>query len=588
MDSIIFNNLNKIVSQPELLCEKTTQNQWQVMPYATGDIAGNLLVAGELTSPEDVTLKLGLSGWHKIYIAMMDMRSANYLHMKLTDDAYFEGIQMPFQPSTGEGARGSEYQWAAEEFAEEFYWKSADLTGQDIILSKPVSHVPLTSCLLWIKCVPMTEEEIAAHRSYHDTRLTACVHGHIDEDPNGQDQSDRIEKLLVKEGPLAGTDINEVSLEVSFDYTYDPSLGEHLPLCLTRTHQAWQEGDQLFSGIKETATRERVRFLHENNIQVYAANRMSVCQFQTPYSNAYFSAYNFAGEHPEYYCKMRNSATVKVCSYAYEEVQDYVVDQLVRFMDYGFDGVSLIFHRGLHIAFEEPVLRRFAERYPGVDPFVLPAADERLNGVWSGFMTEFMRKLRKALDAVSDKHLKINVITDFSPSTSKLFGLDVEQWANAHLIDTVLQGIMETFEDLDGCLNADGTIDMVRYNEKLKTDYIIKRSYPFKITEKVIDGFREYKTFCEPNGVAFYGAFPWEHAVTPEAFVTIAAQMREAGIEKFIMWNLNHAMKDLRELHAISMAGHKEIDPDTYGLNRYRIMSLDGSNISAFNPNWRG
>jgi hypothetical protein len=150
---------------------------------------------------------------------------------------------------------------------------------------------------------------------------------------------------------------------------------------------------------------------------------------------------------------MRNGATLKVCSYAYDEVQDYMVSQLVGFMDYGFDGVSLIFHRGAHIGFEEPVIRRFAELYPDVDPFVLPAADERLNGVWSDFMTTFMRKLRNALDAASDRHLKINVITDYTPATSKLFGLDVERWAKEHLIDQVLQTIMETFEDLDGCLN---------------------------------------------------------------------------------------------------------------------------------------
>ena len=81
MDPIIFSNLNEIASQSELLCEKTTQNQWQVMPYATGDVEGNLLVAGAQTEPQDITLQLGLSGWHKIYIAMID-RIQCFFHCK--------------------------------------------------------------------------------------------------------------------------------------------------------------------------------------------------------------------------------------------------------------------------------------------------------------------------------------------------------------------------------------------------------------------------------------------------------------------------------------------------------------------------
>ena len=588
MDPIIFSNLNEIASQPELLCEKTTQNQWQVMPYATGDVEGNLLVAGAQTEPQDITLQLGLSGWHKIYIAMIDMRSANYLHMKLTDDAYFQGIHIPHEPYTGEGSRWGEYQWGAEEFAEEFFWKCADLTGQDIILSKPLSPTPNIACLLWVKCVPMTEAEVTTYHSYHDTRTTACVHGHIDQDSNGLDPTIQPEKLLIKEGPLVGTDVNEASLEISFDYTTDPALRDHLPLCLTPTHQNYQQGYALFHQIKEQATAKRVSFLHENGIAVYAANRMSVCRFQAPYSNAYHTNHVFAESHPQYYCKMRNGATLKVCSYAYDEVQDYMVSQLVGFMDYGFDGVSLIFHRGAHIGFEEPVIRRFAELYPGVDPFVLPAADERLNGVWSDFMTTFMRKLRNALDAASDRHLKINVITDYTPATSKLFGLDVERWAKEHLIDQVLQTIMETFEDLDGCLNPDGTIDMVRYNEKLKKDYIIKRSCPLADTQRIIKGFREYQAICEPYGIELYGAFPWEYAVGAEYYPKIIDEMHKAGIRKFFNWDINHAMIDLPEYHARSMAGHREIDPDTYRLNRYRILSLDGSDMSAFNPNWRG
>lgn len=47
-------------------------------------------------------------------------------------------------------------------------------------------------------------------------------------------------------------------------------------------------------------------------------------------------------------------------------------------------------------------------------------------------------------------------------------------------------------------------------------------------------------------------------------------------------------MKGLPEFHAMSMSGHERVDKDTYEVKRYRMLSLDGSDISAFNPNWRG
>ena len=584
MNGILFSKLDEIAARPERLSAKTTASNWQIIPYETAEVSGNLLAAGELTTPEDVTLKLGLSGWHKVYISMMNMRSTNYLHLKLTDDDSFEGIQM----ASGGMKKRHCNEWCPTEFTEEYFWKCADLTGQDVILSKPVSYFAAVSNLVWIRCVPMTEEEAAAWKTYRDTAKTVCVHGHFDEDTNGQDQSTAMDKLLLKEGPLVGTDISEISMEISFDHTYAPDLTERLPLCLTNAHENWQRGDALFAGVKEEATKARVQYMHDHGISVYATNRMSVCAFRTPYSSAFFKEYCFAEAHPEYYCKTRTGQTVKVCSYAYEEVQNHVVGLLTGFMPYGFDGVTLIWHRGLHLSFEEPVLQRFRALYPDADPFVLPTTDPRLHGVWCSFMTEFMRKLRRALDECSDRHLKINVITDYCPETSLHLGLDVGQWAKEGLIDSVLQSNIELWEDTDGCLKEDGTIDLALYDEKRKRDYVMRRYIPQVETERICRGIRAYLPLCEPHGVELYGAFPWQYFAAAYEYPGIIAQMRQAGVRKFHMWNLNHAMRDLPEFHALSMAGHAEIDPDTYELKRIRVLSLDGSDISVFNPNWRG
>ncbi|NLV74627.1 MAG: hypothetical protein GXY52_08090 [Chloroflexi bacterium] len=553
------------------------------MPYETGEVQGTALAAGELTSPEDIRFKLGLRGWHKIFVAVLNLRSENYMYLKLTGDEGFTGLRSPF--------REHRHRWCPTEFAEEFYWKSADLTGEDIILSKParIELVRNACCLLWIRCVPMTEEETAEYLAYHDTSATACIHGHVDGDRNTFDQSVDSEKLLVKEMPLCGTDISELSMEISGDIDNEAfltSTDDEDAALLTVSAECNLRGNRLFYENREKAYALRIDFLHRHGIRVYAANRMSVASFQTPFTSPAFQL-AFANHHPEYYAVMRDGSTVKVCSYAFEQVQTYVIDTLKEYVQYGFDGFTLLWHRGLHIAFEEPVIRRFEERHPGVDPFVLPVKDDRLNGIWCEFMTEFMRKLRAALDEAAGKRMQINVVSEYTPETARHFGLDVETWAREGLIDEILQSNMETFEDLEGCLREDGTIDLARYKEKLGRDYIIKRNHDTDV-DRVLDGIPQYLPICKKYGVKFYAAFPWEHTVSPHEYPGIARRMKQAGAEGFFSWDTNGVVLDLPEFHAMSMTGHEKVNEETYTVNYYRMLSLDGSNISAFNPNWRG
>ena len=249
---------------------------------------------------------------------------------------------------------------------------------------------------------------------------------------------------------------------------------------------------------------------------------------------------------------------------------------------YGYDGVTLIFHRGLHVGFEEPVLAEFSRRYPNVDPHTLPVTDDRLNGVFCHFMTEFMRELRLALRPFCGGRAVINVITDYTPETSRHFGLDVAEWAREGLVDRVMQGIMEVYEDLSGFLKEDGTIDLSLYKERLKTDYVIRRYHNTNL-DKAIEGSREYLALLSGTDTAYSAALPWMHRISYSEIEPYKEALRKIGVKEFFAWNTNHVLLDVAEMHAIMGRGE-----EYYTVNRYRTLMLDGSNMSEFNPNWRG
>ena len=474
---------------------------------------------------------------------------------------------------------GKKFMWTPCEYAQEFLWKCANLTDEQLIISKPDSHFRNTCAITWIRCVPMTADETL---EYKKRKSAGNIHVHFDEDTNAEDSLDSDEALLTRYVSLKNTDAGECSLEISFDY--DTPSHEEIPTLLA-IDTGWHKGDITFQKKKAHAYKLRCDFLHKNGIKAYAANRMSVTEFTPPYTNAQWTNKTFVREHPKYYCTLRDGSKIAVCSYAYPEVRDYVINNLLSVMKYGFDGVTLIFHRGLHIGFDEPVLEVFSKKYPGLDPFTLPVTDTRLNGVWCDFMTAFMTELRRKLYAKCGSDKRINVIVDFSPETSVHFGLDTEKWAKMGLVDSVCQGIMEMYEDLEGTLDKKDRIDLVKYKEKMKHDPVLKRFFDTDI-EKICEGAKKHLEICDRCGIDFCVTLPWPHKLAPEAHKEYIDRLRALGVTKFLSWNTNHLLYDHPE--AAAALSSSNLTEEMYTTVQHRVTSLSGSNIGIFNPNWRG
>lgn len=565
---IILNNLWQYAEEQDRISTERTEDRWQRVPYEIEDITGEMLLAGECTSVDKLTLKLGIKGWYKIYICFVNMRSDNYVYFRLSDDDAYCGIKNI--------ALGSPRTWCNTEFAQELYWKCADMTGQDIVIDKPRDTQKNAACIAWIKLEPMSADEIDGYKQYH-SELNRCMHFHFDEDRNLEDTVDCPEALFAQEAMLAGSDVGECSFEISFDY--DGVMDEsYVPI--RQIDRLWNRKDNRFAEYKNLAYKKRIDVLHKAGIRVYAANRMGVCSFHTPYDLRSWNS-SFADSHPEYFCTARDGATVNVCSYAYPEVRRHVIDMYRKYMNYGFDGVTMIFIRGILVAFEPPVIERFGELYPGIDPHTLPMDDERLKTVWCSFVTEFMREFRKELPGV-----RVNVMSGYAPDTARRMGVDVEKWAQEGLIDSVIQGHMEIYEELEGCLKEDGTIDPEEYTRLNRRKQIIKRVFVNAI-DRVTDGVGKYKAICDKYGIDFYGIMSWPRLIPYDKYPEYAENLKKAGAEKFFCWNSNQVVWNLPEFHTASMLGHDRLFVEE--LSRYyKVISLDRCNIASYNSNWKG
>jgi len=573
----VFCDLPAIADNRELISQSFKNDKWRAMEYSTSLGSGQLLMAPIGSAPEPIALSPALSGWQKIYIGFFAtesyIHSDNYFYIKLSNEDRYTPIRFI--------KKGMPENWKVHEFFQEVFFKCADMTDLKLILSKPQVSAPALSGIAWIRCEEMSEAEIERYKSSLQ-KDNKCVQMHIDIDPLADDLSADKEDYFSKVDMLKNTNADFCSLEYSMIFEDHGQA----PLDLTFqdvTQMPLSSGKYSFEEIFEKC----LEFSKKTNVPLYATERMSVASFHYPINNPTFRN-SFVLDNPQFHCKNRDGSDTLICSYAYSQVQDFVISRMVKMVKLGFKGISMILHRGIHVGFEAPVLERFKALYPDTDPRLLPVSDERLHSVWCEIMTEFIRKLRKTLDSIAGEHIMLNAITDYGLESAKNFGLDIEQWAREGLIDSVSQADMEIYEDLTDCMSEHdpALIDLDKYKKCLGEREVVCRHYATDV-DKICAHIREFKALEEKYGIKVYHALPWVHTVAAEEYMDAVEQMKRCGAERFLAWNTNHMMPNRPEFLLASSIGN-DIGVDTALRSFYRVLSLDGVDISQFVPNWRG
>lgn len=560
-EQIIIADIPRYIVEQDALAERKTDGKWRIVAYETAEISGNLIWA-QTENTQEVTLRLNATGKYRIYLGMINMGGETTTGIRLSNDA----------AKTQFIARGNEC-WSPIEWFEENYYGLKDLTGQNLIVSKPCRR-NTTAALAWVRLVPVDTDED------EEKTETKCMAYHFDCDYYGEDAYKTAEEHLGRLKVLQGGGMELMLHEKlsAFD-TLDAIDWENALSERERQTRPYVEN-------RKEVERLLVETAHTIGSKIFASYRMEGGSFVVPHEYVN-SLYNdtWYEKHEEYRCQTRDGRWVDVCSYAYPQVRQRTIDMLVQGAD-GFDGVCLFFHRGTFVAFEKPVRDMVQEKY-GVDACKLPITDERLHKTFAHFIGLFLRELRARLDSQYRIRKEINAIVYYDPVSSRNMGYDVESWVNEGLVDSICQGLMMHFEDLTDCLDENGLIDMQKYKTELGKRFVVRRKISGDPT-LIKDGAKAFLKICEGK-VDFYATLLWENCESEKDICVLADELKALGVKKFLSWNTNHKAKRPYFMNAEKyyVAGSPTLYEERK--TRYlRTLSLGGKDISHYSPNWKG
>ena len=584
----VISDFSSAVMEKDSLSVHSFPDKWEVVPYETAEISGSLLVASEMSEPAPVTVDPALTGWYKIYACMTELSASNHIDLRLTDDEF---------PTTAAPGKLNRYAlWIASENAEEALWKCADMTGQKVEISKVKNGIPHTANLFWLRFVPMSDEEVTAYLEKKNDLSRKTMFAHMDGDFHGNDNATTPHGYCKALYAMKDSDVGIVTMEVINDLVDYSAHGKGYAPRTVGTVRRMEYMREL-SEKHEEVYPVQIAYAHENGMKLFAGHRMQLSCFAFPLEQPIF-AIPFVSEHPECRCIARDGRAIDFLSYGYETIQNFMIGNILESARQGFDGVHLIFDRGQHLLFEAPVKERYEKKYGvNADFYRLPLSDERLIDIKSEILTEFLQKLRRALNdyaaANGKKPMQIYMTTYFSKEDALLDGFDIERFAKAGVIDGFVQAKMCVWEETDDVMTEDGKIDLEKYSEKANTRYVIRRDHSSNM-ERMIAGIAKYREIAEKYGIAFHTENQWEGGQPAEAYARVAKKLYSAGAAALALWDCYPVrVQNLGEWSATSRLGKAEdvqtMPNEAEAYHRIiKILSYNGRDMRYYNPSWRG
>lgn len=601
---VLISDLGAIAQPRSAVNTVRYKNVWAIIPYETDTFSGTFLSAIGTGEREDVTLPVNLSGWYRIFVGLP--RSSDHILLRLTKD----GAATPFSATEPGALRGyydpriRSYHQYYYDF-EEVFWKCADMTDQDVIVSKFIRQAS-TSIVSWFRFIPMTDEEVSAfhqEQARTDTKRLYCTHDMFNMLVPANSQADW--RTIVQS--YEQSDAEWLSLENILYFDGEVPTGD-------MNNFAYSPGYDVVCKKHKNYTREMLKDLvdygHSFGLKMCSSRRMGSWDKEFPHDQMLFAT-KFVKDHPEFHCVDRDGTVMTALSYCYSEVQDYVIDQFVDMAKLGFDAVETIFTRGVpYVLFEQPFVDRFQEIY-GEDPRELPMDEPRVMALRCEFMTGFMRRLRQRLDAeIPDRKVGIHGRVFFSLYENKMISLDPETWAKEGLVTALISFPQVTREILPKEVfreDAPGRIDLEKYTKyaKSKGHELIYWNQNFWFHEPMPDShgipqgprnqeerIREFMNLEENYGVRFYVELFPRH-MPAEEYQRKALELYSYGCQRFSFWDTYVRVPFKTQWSMVRRLGHKEeLSGFTNGEGEYwrviPIVSKGGQDVSRYMPSFGG
>ena len=403
---------------------KEAPGQWRCVPYRTDGFEGVLLGCGEATRPGPVTLRLGVTGLHRIWLGLHAPFSGGHVRVRLTDDLCCQAFAAP------------DHSVIEPPVMHEMFWKEVDLSGQDLVLE--AVHYrgrPLPGALAFVRLEPIDKEDEPANPDVWRPLV-------VTNDGSGVFRSmphHRPEDLLEQFEAIPDSSCMRVLLWGNGDAdncNYPTQVGspmygngaesffEDVNSSGVPNMRRWREEGWDSLKVVRDYTRRRGWELH-----VYI--RMEAFADAYPVDGMIGSEFFWA--HPEWWCLGREGSRVNRLSYAYPEVQDHMLDLMREILSYEPEGLCLCLIRGIPVVLYESIMVEGFRREHGEDPRCIDELDPRWLDYQASVFTQFVRRVRAAMGA--DRRL--SVMTPGCEPDLRRWGLDVATWVREGMVDDV-------------------------------------------------------------------------------------------------------------------------------------------------------
>jgi hypothetical protein len=512
------------------LSDRLKAKHWKVMPYETADGAsGKMIWAGKEAQAPEVRLRLGVTGYHAIFVGLYTGGVSSRALLRLDSDKVCQ------QRAAGSGASWNNI--------EEVFFKVAQIAGDARRTPKSRGEASLViqldpsgSCgIAYVKLIPLSPDEIAAYAAEQAERSTRKMAVTVDGlgilYDRGPSQR-TVDALLSGLEGFRDTDFGTVLLQYggADQVPYPSKVASRFGYYSTELAFPENPGHRLYvESFKEFARKGINPYKviidgsHDLGMSVQVSMRPAMWTFWEPYPDFFES--RFYREHPEWRTYDKDGTPVTRMSWAVPQVRAHLVAVLREAVRLGADGTNILFNRGFPLVLYEPAfVAEFNTLYPE-DPKTLDDGDARLLKVRSDIIAGFLREVRTMLDDEAarrgdGKKLVLSASCLGNEADNLQYGLDIRRLVNDGLMDEV---------------------------------------YPYKwdhgAKARVWD-IKYFAEFCKPKGVRLSPILTSGYEFDTQ--VKDALSFYADGADSISYWDANGTWSDMRQWSVMSRLGHVE------------------------------
>ena len=452
----------------------SVHGKWIEVDYELGDLhppgqRGTMLFGLPDSDAPRLRIPLEVEGFHEIRLGIFYGTGAGILEdrvllVKLSGDpAYSRIYRENYERKDGQYPEKA-LRWLD---VSEVLWKRADLSGQEILISRPTGGEESLkeTNLTYVRLVPMDDgarRELSSELPRAETRrLIANFDGGNLRRRGVCDREDFLSEFQV----IRDSDFDIVlhAMARGSITLYPSKVGEFArPV-------GFHGGGHLLHRCVEKGLdplAEVIRAAHECGLKLFPQNRLVGVQIPPKHIREDYGG-RLMKDHPEWRCRYGDGEPLRHLSMAFEGVRDFHVRLMREWVqDYQADGVNLLFSRSYpFVYYEEPVCKRFEEVH-GEDMRDLDPGDERVQRIRATFMTQLLREIRCMLDEVGEDQgryipncylVPVRNSPENLPESAYENGLeeclfnalDVGEWIREGLVDNLVVHL-HMFEKHDG------------------------------------------------------------------------------------------------------------------------------------------